>query len=74
MLQNIKNNHTRRIDAKLYNGKYYDFMLYKGEYVKQSLDDINNMAIADFSTFDIASGILYSTVTWTGATNEGVDM
>ena len=74
MLQNIKNNHTRRIDAKLYNGKYYDFMLYKGECVRQSLEDINNMAIADFSTFDIASGILYSTVTWTGATNSGVDM
>lgn len=74
MLQNIKNNHTRRIDAKLYNGRYYDFMLYKGECVRQSLDEINDMAIADFSTFDIASGILYSTVTWTGATNGGVDM
>lgn len=74
MLQNIKINHTRRIDAKLYNGRYYDFMLYKGECVKQSLQDINDMAIADFSTFDIASGILYSTVTWTGATNDGVDM
>ena len=74
MLQNIKNNYTKVLDSKLYNGYYYDFMLYKGETVKQSLDDINSMAIADFSTWDIASGILYSTVTWPNAVNDGVDM
>ena len=74
MLQNIKNNHTRIIDSKLYNGFYYDFMLYKGEVVRQSLLDIDGMAIADFSELHIASGILYSTVTWSGATNGGVEM
>ena len=74
MLQNIKNNHTRILDSKLYNGEYYDFMLYKGETVWQSLDDINGMVIADFCSLDIASGVLYSTVTWSGATNGGVHM
>ena len=74
MLQNIKNNHTRILDSKLYNGFYYDYMLYKGEIVRQSLDDINGMAIADFCSLDIASGVLYSTVTWSGATSKGVHM
>ena len=74
MLQNIKNNHTKILDSKLYNGYYYDFMLYKGEINYQSLADIENMAIADFSTWEIASGILYSTVTWPNAINNGVDM
>lgn len=74
MHQNIKINHTRAIDAKLYNGKYYDFMLYKGECASTSLSDLDGMAIADFSTFDIASGVLYSTVTWPEAKNSGVDM
>lgn len=74
MIQNIKNNFTKILDSKLYNGFYYDFMLYKGEISYQSLADIENMAIADFSTFDIASGILYSTVTWPNAINDGVDM
>ncbi len=74
MLQNIKNNHTRILDSKLYNGEYYDFMLYKGETVWQSLDDINGMTIADFCSLNIASGVLYSTVTWSGATNGGVHM
>ena len=74
MSQNIKNNYTKILDSKLYNGYYYDFMLYKGEIAYQSLQDIENMAIADFSTWDIASGILYSTVTWQHAINDGVDM
>ena len=74
MRQNIKINHTRAIDAKLYNGKYYDFMLYKGEYAHTSIGELNDMAIADFSTFDIASGILYSTAVWPLAKNGGVDM
>ena len=74
MQQNIKINYTKILDSKLYNGYYYDFMLYKGEVAYQSLADIENMAIADFSTWDIASGILYSTVTWPNAINDGVDM
>lgn len=74
MLQNIKNNYTKILDSKLYNGFYYDYMLYKGECIRQTLSDINDMAIADFSTFDIASGVLYSTVTWKDAINNGVDM
>lgn len=74
MRQNIKINHTRAIDAKLYNGRYYDFMLHKGECSSMSLGLLNDMAIADFSTFDIASGILYSTVVWPEAKNGGVDM
>lgn len=74
MYQNIKNKHTRILDSKLYSGQYYDYMLYKGETSRQSMDDINDMAIADFSTMDIASGILYSTVTWDKAINDGVEM
>ena len=74
MHQNIKLNHTRAIDAKLYNGKYYDFMLYKGEYARTSGWEIDSMAIADFSTLNIASGILYSTAVWPDAKNGGVDM
>ena len=74
MHQNIKLNHTRAIDAKLYNGKHYDFMLYKGEYSRMSLGELKDMAIADFSTFNIASGILYSTAVWPEAKNGGVDM
>lgn len=74
MIQNIKNNNTRAIDSKLYNGMYYDFMLYKGEVATQSLDDINSMAIADFCSLDIESGVLYSTTTWTGATNDGAEL
>lgn len=74
MHQNIKNNHTKLLDAKLYNGKYYDFMIYKGETTKQTLGDINNLAIADFTLLNIVSGVLYSDVVWSAATNGGVEM
>lgn len=74
MHQNIKINNVRALDAKLYNAKYYDFMLYKGEIANQSLDDLNGMAIADFSSLYIVSGVLYSTVLWNKAINNGVDM
>jgi hypothetical protein len=49
-------------------------MLYKGEDIRQSLDDIENMAIADFSSFTIISGKLYSDVVWSDAINGGVEM
>lgn len=74
MHQNININNVRAIDAKLYNEHYYDYMLYKGEVTKQSLDYINGLGIVDLSTLHIVSGILYSTITWSGATNNGVDM
>ena len=67
MFQNIKKNHTKKLDSKLYSGHYYDYMLYKGEVYAQSIDDVSNMAIADFSTLNIINGILYSTVTWKDA-------
>jgi hypothetical protein len=49
-------------------------MLYKGETAYQGLNDLSVMAIADFSDLNIVSGILYSTITWSGATNNGVEM
>ena len=59
MKQNIKNNHTRRLDAKLYSAKYYDFMLFKGETLKFGKNYLDNLKIADFSNFNIKDGILY---------------
>lgn len=74
MHQNIKINNTKSINAKLYNGNYYDFMLYKGETLSQSIDEINEITMADFSDLNITSGVLYSNISWSGATNEGVEM
>ena len=74
MFQNIKKNHTKILDSKLYSGHYYDYMLYKGEVYAQSLDDVSGMAIADFSTLNIVDGILYSTVTWKDAVCSDVTM
>ena len=74
MHQNIKKNHTKILDSKLYNGHYYDYMLYKGEVSVQSLEDVNGMAIADFSTLNIINGILFSTVTWKDAVCSDVTM
>ena len=74
MHQNIKNKHSRILDSKLYNGRYYDFMLYKGETSKLSETDLESMLIADFSNLNIIDGILYSDIMWSGATNNGVEM
>lgn len=74
MHQNIKINNVKSLDAKLYSAKYYDFMLYKGDTAYQDLNDLSVMTIADFSDLNIVSGILYSTITWSGATNNGVEM
>ena len=74
MHQNIKNNNVKSLDAKLYSAKYYDFMLYKGETNHQDVNDLNNMTLADFSTLDIVDGVLYSKTSWSGATNEGVEL
>ena len=74
MHQNIKNNNIKSLDAKLYNAKYYDFMLYKGETIHQDVNDLNNITLADFSTLDIVDGVLYSKTSWSGATNEGVEL
>ena len=74
MHQNIKNNNVKSLDAKLYSAKYYDFMLYKGKTAYQGANDLSVMTIADFSDLNIVSGILYSTITWSGATNSGVEM
>ena len=69
--QNIKNNSTRSIDARLYNDEYFDFMLYRGEIIGIDYDVDENL-IADFSELNINDGILYSTVNWNGAINNGV--
>ena len=74
MHQNIKINNVKSLDANLYSAKYYDFMLYKGETAYQYLNYLKNLSIVDFSDLNIVSGILYSTVTWSGATNNGVEM
>lgn len=74
MHQNIKINNVKSLDAKLYSGKYYDFMLYKGETSQYDISDLNSMVIADFSTLDIKDNILYSTATWKDAINNGVEM
>ena len=74
MHQNIKINNVKSLDAKLYSAKYYDFMLYKGETAYHSLNDLHNMSFVDFSDLNIVSGILYSTIMWSGATNNGVEM
>ena len=74
MHQNIKNKYSRKLDSKLYNAHYYDFMLYKGETYNMSSYDLDSMAIADFSSLNIINGILYSDVLWSGATNSGVEM
>lgn len=69
--QNIKNNSTRSIDARLYNDEYFDFMLYRGEAFGADLN-IDKNIIADFSNINIIDGILYSDVNWDGAVNNGV--
>lgn len=71
--QNIKNNNTRSIDARLYNDEYFDFMLYRGEVL--GIDyDVDRQLIADFTSLNIEDGILYSDVLWDGAVNNGVSL
>lgn len=70
--QNIKNNSTRSLDSKLYRDEYWDFMLYRGEVF--GCYDVSNQLLADFSSLYIEDGILYSTVTWEDAVNNGVLM
>ena len=74
MKQNILINHKKTLDAKLYNEKYYDFMLFGGDVIQRNLSYLNNLCIADFSKLNIINGILYSDVTWSGATNGGVEL
>lgn len=74
MRQNIKNNSKRAIDAKLYTGKYYDFMLFKGSVNKYGKQYIDSLSIADFSSLNLKDGILYSDVVWNNAVNEGVEL
>ena len=74
MSQNIKNNHVRYIDSKLYNKHYYDYMLFRGETVGDCEFDLDEKLIADFSTLDISSGMIYSTRTWSDAKNNGVEL
>ena len=64
MHQNIKNKHSRRLDAKLFNQKYYDFMLYKGTGVdngfiyfdKRHTSDDKFLDIFFNTTYEIPSG------------------
>ena len=71
--QNIKNNSTRRFDARLYNDEYFDFMLYRSE-VSEGNCNLDENLIADFASLNIDDGILYSDVVWENAVNEGVSL
>ena len=73
MPQNIKINNVRSLDAKVLLDEYYDFMLYKGE--AYGAYDPDECLAADFSDFDIyETGKIHSLTSWTGATNEGVEL
>lgn len=72
MHQNIKNNNVKSLDAKLYSAKYYDFMIYKGETIHQDANSLKDISLIDFSDLNIIDGVLYSSVEWSGATNNGV--
>lgn len=74
MHQDIKKKFYRKLDCKLYNQRYYDFSLYKGETSSLSPFELESMAIADFSDLYFENGKLYSTIYWTGSTNNGVEM
>ena len=74
MIQNIKINNKNSIDAKLYSANYYDFMLYKGGIKIQNEFNLNSISLADFSDLNIVNGILYSNTTWSGSTNNGVEL
>lgn len=74
MHQNIKNKHSRILDSKLYNGNYYDFMLYKGESFVPSLAYLESLLLADFTNLTNCGSTIYSDVTWSGATNNDVEM
>ena len=74
MRQNIKNNYTKLLDSKLYNGKYYDYMIYKGETYKPSSLYLDEITIANFSNLVLCGSTLYSETLWSGATNSGVEM
>lgn len=72
-IQNIKNNYARSMKMRLYNDKYYDYMLYKGNV--RGTDNLSEMTIADFSCpFDMEDNIIYSKTTWSEAVNDGVLM
>lgn len=74
MKQNIKNNHIRKIDSKLYNANYYDFMLSKNEVITYNKSYLDSLSIADFSNLNIKDNILYSESVWDKAINEGVEL
>lgn len=74
MKQNIKNNRDKSIKAKLYNGRYYDFSLYRGGIMIYNKAYIDSLAIADFSDLDIKDDKLYSKIGWPKAINEGVSL
>lgn len=74
MRQNILHNSVRAIDAKLYNAKYYDYMLYRGGVRGDDLLSMDGKLMADFSSLNLMGGRLYSDVSWSGAVNEGVEL
>ena len=74
MKQNIKNNHNKLISSRLYSANYFDFMLFKGETIKYNKSYLDNITIADFSSFDIDNGVLYSDTIWSKAINEGIEL
>ena len=74
MKQNIKNNRKSHLKTKLYNAHYYDFMLYNGGVKHLSNSYLNDIKVFDFSDLNIINGVLYSTINWNGAINNGVVM
>ena len=73
MPQNIKINNVRSLDTRILLDEYYDFMLYKGE--AYGAWDGDECLVADFSKFSPdEDGKIHSLRSWTGATNEGVQL
>lgn len=73
MQQNIKNNNSKRINARLNFDNYYDFMIYRGE-IKPINEKLENIAYFDFSKNYIVGDKIYSEVTWKDAINEGITL
>lgn len=74
MLQNIYQNSTRQLAAKLYSGHYYDFMIHRGGAIAPQNPD--GLAIAEFCCpFSFKEGYkLVSTKTWKDSVNEGAEL
>jgi hypothetical protein len=74
MRQNIKNNHIKKLDSKLYGANYHDFMLFNGNTISYNEEYLNNLKIVDINNNGFENYSLYSNVVWEDAINEGIEM